>query len=156
MNFSWSDISELDEPAYTVVIGPRLGKNITFKNPERSLAIWAGGFRVKLNSGTNGNISTTNLFPTEEWGRKIDTGYIKVAESQQKVDTRWAGLTAAEQKNPVNTAKHQSANAALARAGGILDQATDAVSNIGNSTIQYSLDKKPKEMWNFIIGSQFQ
>src|SRR4051812_27630855 len=25
MNFSWSDISELDEPAYTVVIGPRLG-----------------------------------------------------------------------------------------------------------------------------------
>ena len=43
MNFTWSDINELDEPAYAVVFGPRLGKNFTFKNPERSLAIWAGG-----------------------------------------------------------------------------------------------------------------
>src|SRR5580765_7846776 len=58
MNFSWSDIAELEKPAYAFVFGPRLGKNITFKNPERSLAIWAGGFRIKLNSGTSGSLST--------------------------------------------------------------------------------------------------
>jgi hypothetical protein len=156
MNFSWSDIAELDKPAFAAVIGPRLGKNFSFKKPESSLAIWAGGFRVKLNSGTSGSLSTADLFPTAEWGKKIDTAYTKVAESQKKVDTWWSGLTSAEQKNPVNVAKYETANTALAKAGGILDKASQTVSNAGNSTVQYSLDKRPKEMWNFIIGTQYQ
>jgi hypothetical protein len=66
------------------------------------------------------------------------------------------GLTPVEQKNPVNIAKHETANRVLATFGNILDEASQAVSNAGNSTVQYSLDKKPKDMWNFIIGSQFQ
>jgi hypothetical protein len=37
-----------------------------------------------------------------------------------------------------------------------LNAASQAVTNAGSSTVQYSLDKKPKNMWNFIIGSQFQ
>ena len=157
MNMTWSDISALEKPAFAFVFGPRLGKNITWANhPEKSLAIWAGGFRIKLNTGTNGSLSTADLFPVDEWGKQIDTGYLKVAESQQKVDAWWDGLTPVEQKNPVNIAKHETANAALTRTGQILDAASQAVTNAGNSTVQYSLDKKPKDMWNFIIGSQFQ
>lgn len=157
MNFTWSDINELEKPAFAFVFGPRLGKNITWANhPERCLAIWAGGFRVKLNTGTSGSLSTSELFPIDEWGKKIDTGYIKIGQSQQKVDAWWNGLTAVEQKNPVNIAKHATANAALEKAGLILDAASQAVTNAGSPTVQYSLDKKPKDMWNFIIGSQFQ
>jgi hypothetical protein len=37
-----------------------------------------------------------------------------------------------------------------------LASASQAVTNASNSTVQYSLDKKPKNLWNFIIGSQFQ
>ena len=37
-----------------------------------------------------------------------------------------------------------------------LNAADGAISTIGNSTVQYSLDKKVKNMWNFIVGSQFQ
>jgi hypothetical protein len=157
MNFTWSDIDALEKPAFAFVFGPRLGKNITWANhPERSLAVWAGGFRVKLNTGTSGSLSTADLFPVDEWGKKLDTGYMKVAESQQKVDAWWDGLTELEQKNPVNIAKHNTANKALETTGNILDAASQAVTNAGNSTVQYSLDKKPKDMWNFIIGSQFQ
>ena len=156
MNFAWSDIPELEDPAFSFVFGPRLGKNFTFKNPDRCLAIWAGGFRIKLNSGTSGSLNTADLFPVDEWGQKIDAGYTKVGESQQKVDAWWSGLTPAEQRNPVNIAKHETANRALSAAGGILDQASQAVTNAASSTIQYSLDKKPKDMWNFIIGTQFQ
>ena len=156
MNVAWSDISALEEPAFTFIFGPRIGKNITFKDPNRSLAIWAGGFRVKLNSGTNGSLNTSDLFPVDEWGQKVDVGYSKVAESQQKVDAWWSGLSPADQRNPVNAAKHEAANAALSTAGAILDRASQAVTNGSSSTIQYSLDKKPKEMWNFIIGTQFQ
>ena len=113
MNFSWTDIPELDKPAYVFIFGPRLGKNFTFKKPNRSLAVWVGGFRVKINSGTNGSLKASDLFPTDQWVSKIDTGYMKVASSQQKVDAWWDNLTTAEQKNPVNIAKHETANAAL-------------------------------------------
>jgi hypothetical protein len=156
MNFSWSDIKELDKPAYAFVFGPRLGKNFTFKKPDRNLAVWAGGFRIKLNTGTSGSLSTASLFPVEEWGTKVETGTMRVAESQQKVDAWWSELTPNEQKNPVNIAKYESANTALSKAGAILDQASQAVTNAANSTVQYSLDKKPKDLWNFIIGTQFQ
>jgi hypothetical protein len=155
-NFTWSDIDALDKPAFVFNFGPRLGKNFTFKNPDRSLAVWIGGFRLKINSNTSGSLSTSELFPTDQWQSNIDTAYMKVASSQENVNTWWAGLTPVEQKNPVNIAKYNASNAALARAGEILDAASTAVTNAGQSTVQYSLDKKQKQMWNFIIGSQFQ
>ena len=156
VNFSWSDIEELEKPAFVAVFGPRFGKNIALKKPESSIALWAGGFRVKLSSGTSGSISATELFPTSEWGQKIDDGYQKVQENQQKVDAWWNGLTPIEQKNPVNIAKHEAANAALGLYGKVLDGASQIVSGAGDASIQYSLDKKQKNMWNFIVGSQYQ
>jgi hypothetical protein len=157
MNFSWSDVSALEKPAFVSVFGPRIGKNITWANhPERSWAIWTGGFRVKINSGTSGSINTSDIFPVDEWGSKLETGYEKVGESQQQVDAWWEGLSSIDQKNPVNIAKHEAADAALAKAGGILDAASQAVTNAGNSSVQYSLAKQQKDKWNFLIGTQFQ
>ncbi|HTS45181.1 MAG TPA: hypothetical protein VMH01_12345, partial [Puia sp.] len=157
MNFTWSDIDELDQPAYAFVFGPRFGKNFRFpKNPDMNIAVWAGGFRVKLNTGTSGSLNASDLFPTDQWGSKIDTGYAKVDNAQQQVNAWWANLSPVEQKNPVNIAKYNTANAALATAGNVLDAASQVVTNAGNTTVQYSLDKKPTNMWNFIVGSQFQ
>jgi len=80
----------------------------------------------------------------------------KVSENQTKVDTWWNGLTTAEQKNPANVAKHNTANRALESAGNFLTTLDGPLSTAGSSTIQYSLQKSPKDMWNFIVGSQFQ
>jgi hypothetical protein len=157
MNFSWSDIAELEKPAFASVFGPRLGKNITFpKYPDRQWAIWVGGFRVNLNSGTTGSLNIGDVLPINEWNDKINTASGKVNESQQKVDTWWNGLSPADQRKPTNIAKHETANRVLDRAGNFLNAATDAVANASNSTVQYSLDKQPLEKWNFIIGTQFQ
>jgi hypothetical protein len=155
MNFTWSDIAELDKPAYLFVLGPRIGKNFKFKD-EQSLAVWVGGFRVHLDNGTSGSLNTSDLFPTDTWHQKIDTGYQKVANSQEQVNTWWGNLTPAEQKNPVNKAKYETANAALAKAGQLLDAASQIVTNAAQSTVQYSLNKAPKDKWNFIIGAQYQ
>jgi hypothetical protein len=155
MNFTWSDIEELEKPAFLFVLGPRIGKNFKFKD-EKSLAVWVGGFRVHLESGTSGSLQTSDLFPTDTWGQKIDSGYIKVDNSQQQVNTWWNNLTPAEQKNPVNKAKYETANSALAKAGQLLDGASQIVTNAAQSTVQYSLNKTPKDKWNFIIGTQFQ
>ena len=87
---------------------------------------------------------------------KIENGQAKVDDSQQQVETWWSNLTPIEQSNPVNKAKYETANTALAKAGGILSSASDAVDRIGTSSVQYSLDKKPKDMWNFLLGGQYQ
>lgn len=156
MNWAWTDVPQLDKPARSFVFGPRLGKNFKLKDPRRTIAIWVGGFRVDISSGTNGSIALSEVLPVDQLGSKVDEGIQKVGNAQQQVDAWWAGLTPAQQQNPVNIAKHNTANRALSRAGEILASADKAINTITSSTVQYSMDKRPKDPWNFIVGSQFQ
>jgi hypothetical protein len=156
MNFSWSDVPQLDKPQFIFVFGPRFGKTFKFKKPERNVAIWAGGFRVSMKAETNGSVNLADVLPVEDLEGKVDEGMQKVNDAQQQVDTWWEGLTPVEQSNPVNVAKYTAANAALTKAGEIMSAADVAVGTITTSTVQYSMDKRPKDMWNFIVGSQFQ
>ena len=156
MNFSWTDIDALEKPAFAFVFGPRFGKNITLKKPDRNIAMWIGGFRVNIGSATNGSINAADLFPTSEWQDKVNVGYQKLQESQTKVDAWWSGLSSVEQKNPANIAKHEAANRALTTFGNVLDGASQVVDNAGNASVQYSLSKRQKQMWNLILGSQYQ
>jgi hypothetical protein len=144
------------KPAFAFVFGPRFGKNITLKKPDRNIAMWVGGFRVDIGSSTSGSLNAADLFPTAEWGTKVDEGFQKLQENQQKVDAWWNGLSSTAQKNPANIAKHEAANTALATYGRVLDGASQVVSNASNASVQYSLEKRQKNMWNFIFGSQYQ
>jgi hypothetical protein len=156
MNFTWSDIEELDKPAYVFVFGPRFGKNFKFKKKDESLAVWVGGFRVQLDNNTSGSLKMSELFPTTAWQSKIDSGIVKVENSQQQVDAWWNNLSTPDQKNPVNVAKYNLANSVLSKTANFLNAASGGISTINTSTVQYSLDKKPKDIWNFIIGAQYQ
>jgi len=156
MNFSWTDVPQLDKPAFVFIFGPRFGKTFKFKNPEQNIALWAGGFRVMMNSGTSGSINLSDVFTLDELEGKVDEGMQKVGDAQIQVDSWWESLTPVEQKNPVNVAKYTAANAALGKAGDILNAADEAAANGVTSTVQYSMDKRPKDMWNFIVGSQYQ
>ncbi len=157
MNVAWTDVSALEKPAFTFVFGPRFGKTFKFKKPEQNIALWVGGFRVKLGSATSGSIALQDVLPADGNAQaKIDAGQQKVVEKQTQVDSWWNNLSSAEQNNPINKAKYETANSALTKAGNILNAADGALNTISTSTVQYSLDKGVKDMWNFIIGSQFQ
>lgn len=156
MNFTWSDIAELEKPAFATVFGPRLGKTFKFKKPERNIALWVGGFRLHLNSGTTGSLQLNEVIDLSGLQTRVDNGMAKVGNSQQQVNAWWGGLTPVEQKNPVNIAKYETANRALTAAGQFLNGLDEALNDDQHATVQYSLDKRPKDMWNFIIGSQFQ
>ena len=155
MNVAWTDVPQLSKPAQSFIFGPRLGKNFKLKKPESGIAIWVGAFRVHISSETNGSINLSEVLP-DEFGSKVDQGIARVGNAQQQVDAWWASLTPPQQQNPVNEAKYNTANRALARAGEILSSANSAISTIGTSTVQYSMDKRPKDPWNFIVGSQYQ
>ena len=70
MNVAWSDVDALDKPVFTFVFGPRLGKTFKFKKPKRNIAFWAGGFRVKFSSETNGSLNLNEVLPIDDYRLK--------------------------------------------------------------------------------------
>lgn len=156
MNFTWNDIPELKEPAFAFIFGPRFGKSFKLKKPESSINFWVGGFRLKLNTGTSGSMDIADLFDMTGIQTKVDNGIAAVGTKQVAVDNWWNGLTPVEQKNPVNVAKYNTANRALERAGNLLNSMDEALNDPNKASVQYSLDKRPKDMWNFVLGSQYQ
>ena len=156
MNFTWTDIAELKEPAFGFVFGPRLGKTFELGKPDMNINFWVGGFRLKIGSQTEGSLPLSELFDVGEFEQKIEAGYEKVAQVQLDADEWWNSLTAAEQRNPTNVARYEAANKALEVAGKVLNQASTAAGRVDESTVQYSLEKAQANMWNFIVGAQFQ
>jgi hypothetical protein len=156
MNFTWNDIAELDKPAFAFIFGPRFGKSFKLKKPDSNVAFWVGGFRLKLNTGTQGSIDLTELFDMDGLQLKVDNGLQAVGDKQVAVDTWWNMLTPPQQQNPVNIAKYETANRALATAGNFLNSMDQALNDEQHASVQYSLDKRPKDMWNFVLGTQYQ
>lgn len=156
MNFTWNDIAELDKPAFAFVFGPRLGKTFKFKTPDRNIALWTGGFRLMLNNGTTGSLRLSDVMPVDGLQAKVDAGLTKVENTQTQVDNWWAGLSPADQLRPANIARYEAANKALDAAGNFLGGLDAALNDTEYATVQYSLNKRPKDMWNFLIGTQYQ
>ena len=151
----WTDVSALDKPVFTFVFGPRFGK--TYKiDEDMNIAFWFGGFRLKFSSETSGSLNVNELFNTNDLQAKVDQGFIRVEEAQSNVNAWWEDLTPIEQQNPVNQAKYETANRTIQKTGELLTKVDGALSTAETSTVQYSLDKRNENMWNLIIGSQFQ
>ncbi len=155
MNFSWTDLPELEDPAYSFVLGPRIGKTFYFSKPEQNLAVWVGGFRVALNTGTSGSLNFDEIFGFDgNLEQKINDGLIKVEEKQVEVEAWYASLSPAQQA--VNLPKYTALNRVLSGANTFLNRLDEARENSLNSTVQYSIDKKQKNPWNFVVGAQYQ
>lgn len=157
MNVAWTDIPALEKPAMSFVFGPRLGKTFKMAKPETNIAVWAGAFRVHIKSDTNGSLPLSDLFPSDGSAQsKVDEALVKVDEKQTQVNDWWNGLSDLEQSKPSNKAKYDTANRALGAAGNLLNGIDGALSTLGNSSVQYSLEKSQTNMWNFILGTQYQ
>jgi hypothetical protein len=156
MNFTWTDVPQLSKPAQSFVFDPRMGKSFKLRRPDENINIWAGGFRLAINTGTTGSIPLSDALPIDQWQSSVDQAQAEVARRNAEVDTWWASLTQAQQAQPANIAKYQASKAALARAGTFLQNADQAVAHAGSSTVDYSIDKHPADMWNLIVGGQYQ
>lgn len=154
INFTWSDIEALDQPAAAFVFGPRFGKSFKFKKPDQTLAVWVGGFRLDINTGTSGNLPVDDLFDFTDINMKIDNAYGKLEGGEQALDDWWNALTPPQQAQ--NFLRYEAAKLAIEKTYTLVGSLDDAVNNVENSTIQYSLDKRQKDKWNLIVGSQFQ
>lgn len=72
------------------------------------------------------------------------------------MDTWWENLSPIEQRNPLNIARLNAANRALGLAGEVLVAADNALSDAENSSVQYDMNRRLADPWNFLTGAQFQ
>ena len=156
MNFTWTDVPQLNKPAQSFIFDPRMGKTFKLRRPDENINLWAGGFRLAINTGTTGSIPLSDALPIDKWQTSVDQAQAEVERRNAEIDAWWNSLSPPQQANPANKAKYEAQKAALARAGSFLDSADQAVSNAGSSTVEYSIDKHPADMWNLIVGGQYQ
>lgn len=156
MNVTWSDVEALEKPARAFVFGPRFGKTFKLNKPEQNITVWTGAFRLNLNSETTGSLPLNELISTDGIQERVDNGLIKVETTQIQVDDWWNSLSDVQQNNPVNIAKYETANRALETAGGFLNSIDNALNDENSATVQYSLDKRQANLWNFLVGTQYQ
>jgi hypothetical protein len=156
MNFTWTDVPQLDQPAAAFVFDPRMGQAFRLRHPDENIHVWVGGFRLKINTGTSGSIPLADALPIDQWQGSVDQGLARVEQLNAEIDAWWNGLTPEQQANPVNRARYDAAKAALSRAASFFTGADAALSNAASSTVEYALDKAPADKWNFLVGGQYQ
>jgi len=156
MNFTWTDVPQLSKPAQAFVFDPRMGKSFKLRRPDENINVWVGGFRFAINTGTTGSIPLSDALPIDQWQGSINQAQAEVARRNADIDAWWNSLTPPQQANPANIAKYQASKAALSRAGAFLENADQAVAHAGSSTVDYSIDKRPADLWNFLVGGQYQ
>ena len=157
MNVAWTDVPQLSKPARSFIFGPRLGKNFKIKKPKqqnhcRMGRRIQGAYQLRDQWIYQPVRSIAGGCSEAKWTREF--------KKWAMLNSKWMHggrvFHLSQQQNPVNEAKYNAANRVLARAGEILASADNAINTIGTSTVQYSMDKRPKDAWNFIVGSQYQ
>ena len=139
-NFTWNKPDLVDQPTQVNVLGLRLGHTFVFKKrPDRNFAIWAGGMRVHMSSETTGSIALIDALPASTWEKK-----------DQIVADYWEWYNALDPNNPIDKRK-------IEKADEVLTPIVDGIdSRDGSSTIRYGMDKQTLQLWNGVIGAQFQ
>ncbi len=138
VNWTWNKPKLLDKPVSVNVMGIRFGHTFVFKqNPKRNVAVWVGGMRAKMGTETSGQITLNEAIPGfVEKKDQIVTDY-----KDWKLSPGYKDLTV-QQKAIVRT---------------VFDPIVEVIEKTnGEGTIKYAMDKQTKQLWNGLVGAQFQ
>ena len=131
-NLSWNKPELLEKAVRVGVFGIRVGHTFVFDNhPDRNIAIWGGGMRLKMESNTVGQIKLADAIPVEDMN----------AKGQELIDI-YDALPPGEKIDPANLLMNAIGERLLA--------------SDGSSIIKYGMDKQVLENWNAVFGAQFQ
>ena len=134
-NWTWNKPELLDEATRVNVLGLRMGHTFVFHNkPESNIALWVGGMRINMSSETNGEIKMIDALSPETWERRD--------EIVDEYNTWYDALPPSKQ--------------AIVDATAVPDIMDRLEAADGDSIIRYGMDKQVKEMWNGLIGMQYQ
>lgn len=134
-NWTWTKPELLEKPVLVTVMGLRLGHTFTFRErPDRNIAIWVGAMRANMSSETRGEVVMKDALPPETWERRDEI-----------VENYWYWYD-----NEATIKQKVVADKVLTP---IVDKLEAAD---GDGVIRYGMDKQVAEMWNGLVGAQFQ
>ena len=134
-NWTWNKPELLDKAVLVTILGIRMGHTFVFKSrPDRNFAIWIGGMRAEMASETSGQIAMKDALPPEVWDKRDEI-----------VDDYWNWYD-----NDASIPEKKAADKVLTPIVNRLDAAD------GDAIVKYAMDKQVAEMWNGLIGAQFQ
>ena len=134
-NWTWNKPELLDKAVLVTILGIRMGHTFVFKSrPDRNFAIWIGGMRAEMASETSGQIAMKDALPPEVWDKRDEI-----------VDDYWNWYD-----NDATVPEKIAADKVLTPIVNRLDAAD------GDAIVRYGMDKQVAEMWNGLIGVQFQ
>jgi len=138
VNWTWNKPKLLDKPVQVNVMGIRFGHTFVFKqNPKRNIAVWVGGMRAKMGTETSGQIALKDALPSDVWDKKDET-----------VAKYWNWH--AENYEDLNFVQKKAVDEVLTP----IVESIDAVD--GSGIVKYAMDKQTKQLWNGLVGAQFQ
>jgi hypothetical protein len=129
-NYGLADVDRLADLMGSNLLSFRLGYNHKLAKPGRSIAVWAGTAGQVLDVEPKGTVKLSEVIPQP------------TPEQAAAFTQRCAQLGI---DNRPNEACDQIAAALTAWANGTPP----------TTTVEYSLDKKPKDVWNMIAGAQY-
>jgi len=137
-NWTWSKPELLDKSVKVKVLGIRVGRTFNFNHkPESNLAFWIGGMRTEMNTDTAGQLTLNEALPQSVWDRKDEV----VADYEVWKTNNYDDLTFL-QKQAVDQ---------------VIDPLVEAIDNRnGESIIKYGMDKQVQQLWNGVVGAQYQ
>jgi hypothetical protein len=134
-NFTWNKPDLLDKATQANVMGIRIGHTFVFKKkPYRNFALWVGAMRIKMQSETVGEIKLADAFGQEFYDNK-----------DARVDEYWDWYN-----NDATPIQQKIADKTLSPIIDGIDKRD------GESIVQYGMDKQVTQMWNGLLGMQFQ
>jgi hypothetical protein len=134
-NFTWNKPELLDKATQANVMGIRVGHTFVFKKrPYRNFAIWVGAMRIKMQSETVGAIKLRDAFGQEFYDNK-----------DSRIGEYWDWYN-----NEATPIQKKIADKALTPIVNEIDKRD------GESIVEYGMDKQVTQMWNGLLGLQFQ
>jgi len=134
-NLTWNKPDLLDKATQANVMGLRIGHTFTFKKkPYRNIAVWVGAMRIRMQSETRGEIMLKDAFGQDFYDKK-----------DARVAEYWDWYN-----NDATAIQKKIADKTLTP---IVDEVDK---RDGESIVQYGMDKQVTQMWNGLIGAQFQ
>lgn len=126
-NWTWTDLDKLNELVRGRVLGIRFGRTFPLGGTKK-VAFWVGTMNQKLLNTTTGSVILSEVIPSD------------VSEQiNDYQNSDWYQ----EKSPPVQ---------------GQIDEFMEQLlnSNLGDTKIDYSLDKQPAQKWNLLLGGQFE
>jgi hypothetical protein len=129
-NASVADVDRISDLMGSNLLSFRLGYNYRFGQPGRGFSFWLGSSGQVIGLDTEGSVKLADVIPPP---------------SQSTIDQINARCAEFRPNDPRGQACQDVANKLQEWANG-----TDPA-----ASVQYSLKKKPKDVWNMLVGAQF-